>query len=134
MRQRRCAALTKSLIAVLSGSVDSQYFVGSSCPGGHSMSNHSCGCSRARPELPPARRTRKAAKRLLRVSLVPSRQLIVWNAPAGSALASALTFKGCRRAVRRGMTGGRPKPLYGLGGSGSTPGGQTTTAEVMPTM
>ena len=31
----------------------------------------------ARPELPPARRTRSAAKRLLRVSFEPSRQLMV---------------------------------------------------------
>ena len=76
------------------GQRDSQYLVGSLWPAGHSMSSRSWGCSRALPELPPARLTRNAAKRLLSVSLVPSRQLIVWNVFESTALASALTFIG----------------------------------------
>ncbi|KVP29312.1 hypothetical protein WJ88_14220 [Burkholderia ubonensis] len=56
-----------------------------------------------------------------------------WKASGGSDKANALTFMGWRLALRRGMTGGRPLPLYGLGGNGATLGGQTTTAEVTPT-
>jgi hypothetical protein len=58
------------------------------------MSSHSKGRNRALPALPPAWRTRSAANRPLRGSLVPSRQLIVWNACAGNDRASALTLMG----------------------------------------
>jgi hypothetical protein len=52
-----------------------------------------------------------AAKRPLRVSLVSSLQLMIWNACAGNDCAKALTFRGCSVGARRGITGGRPLPL-----------------------
>lgn len=73
MRQRRCATRTSSLSGVCSGSVESQYLVGSGSFSGHSMSSHRCGRSRARPRFPPATCTRATAKRSVSVSLVPSR-------------------------------------------------------------
>ena len=41
-----------------------------------------------------------------------------WNAFGGNDMANAFTLMGCRAVVRRGITVGRPMPLYGLGGNG----------------
>src|SRR6218665_2848318 len=120
MRQRGWATSTKSLIGVSSGRVDRKYLLGSTSPAGHSMSSHCSGRRRALPVLPPAWRTRTAAKRPFSVSLVPSRQLMFWNARLGRDCANALTLMGCSAAVRLGITGGGATPPYGLGGGGGT--------------
>ena len=43
--------------------------------------------------------------------VMPSRQLMFWNALSGKDCANALTLTGCLLTVRRGTTGGRPMPL-----------------------
>ena len=57
-------------------------------------------------------RNRTAAKRQDSIWFVPSRQRTVWHADPVRARASALTLKGCRFAVRRGCTAGRPRPRF----------------------
>ncbi len=47
-----------------------------------------------------------------KIWFVPSRQRTVWYADSERACASALTLKGCRFAVRRGCTAGRPRPRF----------------------
>lgn len=91
--------------------MDKKYLLGSASLADHSMSSHCSGRRRALPVLPPAWRTRTAAKRPFSASLVPSRQLMFWNARLGNDCANALTLIGCSAAVRLGITGGRPMPL-----------------------
>src|SRR6218665_3897068 len=106
-RASACAhACTRSSSVLLSGRVERKYFSGPAWSAGHSMSSHCSGWSWA---LPP--RTRSAAERPVRRSLLPSRQLMFWKALSGRLCARALTLIGWQ--VCRGITGGRPVPLSG---------------------
>src|SRR6266542_5623118 len=83
MRQRNLARSTRRAKPMVSGKVDSQYFVGSFSPLGHSISSHSSGHGSLRSKSRWAMRMRSRAKRDLSGSFVPSRQVIVRHALAG---------------------------------------------------
>src|ERR1035438_4202918 len=100
MRQRIFAVLTRSLICVLAGNVDSQYFVGSTSFFGHSISSHSSSRGRCRRSSRCAGHTRTAAKRELIFPLVPSRQHTVRQAFSSSPCASAFTLTDRKSVVQ----------------------------------
>src|SRR5437899_1941707 len=89
MRQRSLAKSTSRRKLTFSGSVDSQYLVGSASPSGHSISNHSgrsfSGISLLCPTL-----TRTRAKREDSQSAEPSRHLTVRQACFGRPRATSL--------------------------------------------
>src|SRR3979411_3191264 len=119
MRQRNLARSTKRSKAMFSGSVESQYLVGSFSPLGHSIKSQSSVRS-----LPPrAARTRTLAKRDESRSPLPSPQPIVRQARLGKPNASCLTETGLCLALRRGRVGRRPRPDHPLGGTGVVGGG-----------
>src|SRR5271167_1249724 len=133
MRQRNLAVSTRTSTGVSSGKVESQYFVGSFSPSGHSMRSHSSGWGVETFQSREAGRIRTAAKREDKISLEPSRHGTMRQASSGSLLASALAEIGTCSPSRRIRDGGRPRPLQGLGGSGSAPGGQTLSVDYTPT-
>jgi len=108
-------------------------FVGSFSPSGHSMRSHSSGWGVETFQSREAGRIRMAAKREDKVSLEPSRHGTMRQASSGSLVASVLAETGLCLLSRRMRDGGRPRPLQGLGGSGSTPGGQTLSVDCTPT-
>ena len=73
-----------------SGRVESQYFVGSASPSGHSMTNHSTGCGAASLWSRDAGLTRTAANREDKLWLEPSRHSTKAQAAAGNRSARAL--------------------------------------------
>src|ERR1700709_609816 len=112
MRQRSLARSTKRSKAMFSGSVESQYFVGSFSPWAQSIKSHF-----AVRGLPPrAARTRTRAKRDESRSTLPSRQPIVRQARLGKPHPTRLTETGLCLALRRGRVGRRPRPDHRLGG------------------
>jgi hypothetical protein len=123
MRQRSFAVATKSSSDVASGSVESQYFVGSFSPSGHSARNHSSARGSLRRKSSWAGRTRTAAKREASGPAVPSRQVTAFHAPAGRPAASSFAARGRCSGSRRSRLGGRPRPDRGAAGSGPMPGG-----------
>src|SRR5258708_34782290 len=128
MRQRNLARSTRRSKAMFSGSVESQYLVGSLSPLGHSIKSHSSVRS-----LPPrAARTRTRAKREESRSTLPSRQPIVRQARFGKPNASCLTETGLFFALRPGRVGRRPRPDHRLGGNGLVPGAHTEVFDRMP--
>src|SRR5271157_2548058 len=74
MRQRNLVVSTSTSRGVSSGRVESQYFVGSFSPSGHSMRSHSSGWGVDSFQSREAGRTRTAAKREDKISFEPSRQ------------------------------------------------------------
>src|SRR5271166_4114525 len=118
MRQRNLAVSTRTSMGVSSGRVESQYFVGSFSPSGHSMSSQSSGWGVETFQSREAGRIRTAAKREDKISLEPSRHGTMRQASSGSLLASVLAETGTCSPSRRMRDGGRPRPLQGLGGSG----------------
>src|SRR5208337_863723 len=116
-----------------SGRVESQYFVGSFSPSGHSMRSHSSGWGVDSFRSREAGRTRTAAKREDKISFEPSRHGTMRQASSGSPFAKVLAETGTSSPSRRMRDGGRPRPLQGLGGSGSAPGGQTLSVDCTPT-
>jgi hypothetical protein len=90
MRQRILAMSTRPRNEIFSSTVESQYFVGSASPSGHSISS----VSSARPAAPlmGAVRTRVRAKRERSRPAVPSRHVIVRQACFGRLSASSLTL------------------------------------------
>src|SRR5215213_4778791 len=132
MRQRSLAMLTSSLTEIVSGRVENQYLVGSFSPSGHSISSHSSGQGCAHQSSRCAGRTRTVAKRDVSDVLLPSRQVTLCQACAGSPLARSLGETGLWSASRRISLGGRPRPLQGLGGSGVVPGGHRLTDDCTP--
>src|SRR5204863_9990030 len=115
------------------GRLDSQYFVGSFSPFGHSIRSHSSGQGSLRLKSRRAMRMRTRAKRDLRDTFVPSRQVIVRQALAGRLKARSLTLIGRCFASRRNCFVGRPRPgTEGLGGKGPVPGAHTVVVERMP--
>src|SRR5216683_7521389 len=133
MRQRSLARRTRSVTGVVGGRVESQYFVGSASPRGHSISNHSSGRGAARCSSRWAGRTRSRVKRERIVPRVPSRHVTVRHAVVGSAPASCLRLCGVCVAVRRTHVGGRPRPFQRFGGRGASPGGQAVVSFFTPT-
>src|SRR5256885_8348444 len=117
MRQRNFAEYTRRCSVVLSGSVESQYLVGSLSPFGHSINSHSSGLLSLRLKSRRATRTRAQAKREDSGSAVPSRQSILRQARLGKPSASSLTDTGWCFASRCKSFGGRPPPDPFLGGS-----------------
>jgi hypothetical protein len=103
---------------IFSGSEGRKYVLGSSSCAGHSMSNYGSERRRALPTLPPAWRTRTAAKHPLSVLLVSSCQLMFRSALLGTDCATTLTLRGCSAAEHLDNTSGRPMQLEGFGGSG----------------
>src|ERR1700677_3725216 len=91
MRQRNLAVSTRASMGVSSGKVESQYFVGSFSPSGHSMRSHSKGWGAERFQSREAGRIRTAAKREDKISFEPSRHCTMRQAPSGSPIASFLT-------------------------------------------
>src|SRR6266536_2632278 len=79
MRQRSLARSTSCVKLTLSGSVESQYLVGSASPSGHSISNHS-GDSFSGISLLYPTPTRTRAKREDSQSAEPSRHFTTWQA------------------------------------------------------
>ena len=79
---------------VSAGSVESRYLVGSSSPGGHSMSSHSRGRGLESVWSRWAGRTRSAAKRPRSGALVPSRQVMVFQARGFKLIAKFLAETG----------------------------------------
>jgi hypothetical protein len=92
MRQRIMVISIMCSKEMSSGSVDSQNFVGSVSPFGHSMISHSSGSSAVVPS--PAACTLTRAKRETSRALVPSRQPIVRQARFGRLLASSAAVVG----------------------------------------
>src|SRR5437588_7631460 len=90
VRKRSLVVSTRSRNAMLRGSVESQYLVGSSSPSGHSISSHSFTGFLPLPRV-EATLTRTRAKREDNQSFVPSRHLIVRHAFARSPSATSLT-------------------------------------------
>jgi len=123
---------TSSPIAAVSGRVESQYFVGSFSPSGHSARNHSSARGSLRRKSSWAGRTRTAAKREASGPAVPSRQVTAFHAPAGKPTASSSAASGRWAASRRSRFGGRPRPLQGAAGSGPAPGGHRPVVPRMP--
>src|SRR5271156_3339013 len=104
MRQRNLAVSTRTSIGVSSGKVESQYFVGSFSPSGHSMRSHSSRWGAARFQSREAGRIRTAAKREHKVSLEPSRHGTMRQASSGSPIASFLAEQAhVRRRAERAM-------------------------------
>ena len=91
------------------------------------------GWGAARFQSREAGRIRTAAKREDKVSLEPSRHRTMRQASSGSPIASVLAGTGACSPSRRTRDGGRPRPLQGLGGSGSVSGGQTLSVDCTPT-
>src|SRR5580693_9282385 len=89
MRQRNLAVSTRPSMGVSSGRVESQYFVGSFSPSGHSMSSHSSGWGVETFQSREAGRIRTAAKREDKVSLEPSRHGTMRQASSGSRVSQA---------------------------------------------
>src|ERR1700746_911512 len=89
MRQRSLARSTSRWKLTFSGSVESQYLVGSASPSGHSISSHS-GDSVSGTSLLCPTRTRTRAKREDSHSAEPSRHLIVRQACFGKPSATSL--------------------------------------------
>ncbi len=81
-------------MGVSSGRVESQYFVGSVSPSGHSMSSHSSGWGVEPCQSREAGRIRRAAKREDKASLEPSRQTTVRQPSGTDAIASLLAETG----------------------------------------
>src|SRR3989442_7779724 len=133
MRQRSLARRTRSARGVVSGRVESQYFVGSASHGGHSISNHSSGRDSARCSSRWAGRTRSRVKRERIAPRVPSRHVTVRHAVVGSATASRLRLWGACVAVRRTHVGGRPRPFHRFGGRGAAPGRHAVVSFFTPT-
>jgi len=91
----RCLAVYASCLSeAVSGNVENQYLLGSASPLGHSISNHSAACGSARQVSRCAGRTRTAANRDRRFFFTPSRQVIYFQAIAGSSCARCLTVTG----------------------------------------
>ena len=65
--------------------------------------------------------------------LLPSRQAICCQASAASSRASVLTETGRCVSSRRNRLAGRPRPEYGAGGNGASPGRQTAVLGMIPT-
>jgi hypothetical protein len=63
MRHRNLAVSTRMSTGLFSGRVESQYFVGSFSPSGHSMRSHSSGWGVETFQFREAGRIRTAAKR-----------------------------------------------------------------------
>ena len=76
------------------GRLDSQYWLGSSAPSGHSTSSHSSGQGAERWVSRWAGRTRRAAKREVSAVWLPSRQVTVRQARWGRLRARSLTETG----------------------------------------
>src|SRR5229473_247656 len=89
MRQRSLAKSTSRRKLMFSGSVESQYLVGSASPLGHSSSNHS-GCSFSGTSLLCPTLTRRRAKREDNQPAEPSRHLTVRQACFGRPSATFL--------------------------------------------
>src|SRR5215475_9516695 len=89
MRQRSLVTSTSCWKLTFSGSVESQYLVGSASPSGHSISSHS-GDSFSGTSLLCPTRTRTRAKREDSHSAQPSRHLIVRQAFFGRPSATCL--------------------------------------------
>ena len=79
-------------------------------------------------------RTRTAAKREASELLLPSRQITRRKAFFGSPIANCLAEIGLCSLLRRISEVRRPRPLQGLGGSGSQPGGHKLVEDWMPTL
>ena len=122
--QRILAMPMRSARLVFTGNVESQYLVGSSSPGGHSMSNHSRGRGLESVWSRWAGRTRTAAKRPLSGALVLSRQVMVFQACGFKLFAKSLAETGWCASSRRKRVPGRPRPPLDFGASGSWPGAQ----------
>src|SRR5208282_3572932 len=101
MRQRNLAVSTGMSRGVSSGRVESQYFVGSFSPSGHSMRSHSSGWGAEAFQSREAGRIRTAAKREDKISLEPSRHGTMRQASSGSLVASVLAETGLRLLSRR---------------------------------
>src|ERR1700689_2686815 len=101
MRQRNLAVSTRTSMAMSSGKVESQYFVGSFSPSGHSMRSHSRGWGVERFQSREAGLIRTAAKREDKVSLEPSRHGATRQVSAGSPVASFLAEIGACSLSRR---------------------------------
>src|SRR5262249_34905337 len=99
MRQRSLVTSTRSRNGMLFGSVDSQYFVGSSSPSGHSISSHSLLGLSAGWWL-DATLILSRAKRDDSHSFVPSRHSIVHHAFTPSPRARSLTETALARSRR----------------------------------
>src|SRR6267154_6401807 len=89
MRQRSLATSTNPWKLTFSGSVESQYLVGSASPSGHSISSHS-GDSFSGTSLLCPTRTRTRAKRDDNQSAEPSRHFTVRQARFGRPSATSL--------------------------------------------
>src|SRR3954447_9438953 len=133
MRQRNFAQYTRRCSVVLSGSVESQYLVGSLSSLGHSINSHSSGLLSLHLKSRRATRTRAQAKREDSGLAVPSRHSILRQARLGKLSASSLTDTGRCFASRCKSFGGRPRPDHFLGGSGPVPDGHTVVFDRMPT-
>src|SRR5262249_953649 len=137
MRQRNLARRTRSARDVVTGSVDSQYLVGSAAARGHSMRSHSSGRGVVRRSARAAARTRSGAGRGgrgggggagVRWGGVTIRQTV-----GGKVVASSWRLCGVGVAVRRTHVGGRPRPRQRFGGRGASPGGQAVVSFFTPT-
>src|SRR3990167_5841037 len=133
MRQRILATLTNSTSGVSWANVDSQYFVGSGSPAGHSINNHCSSRRVLRPSSRWAARTRTATKREDNFALVPSRHSTVRQRTAFKDSANAFTLIGIAPAPRRHRVGGRPVLFGSLGGSGPVPLDHTVVTDCTPT-
>src|ERR1700730_10025854 len=89
---------------MLSGRVESQYFVGALSPLGHSINSHSSGRRSLRLPSLHATRIRTRAKREDRRSAVPSRHSTLCQARFGKLNASSLTEIGCALEAARDLT------------------------------
>src|SRR5271169_5738333 len=132
MIQRSLARKTKSRSFVAARKVDSQYFVGSASPFGHSISSHSSGRGSVRFSSRCAGRTRNAANRERSRPFVPGRQLMLFHAVSGNPCASVRTETGRWFASRRSRLGGWPRPLQAFFGNGPSPTFQTVVEELTP--
>ena len=130
---RILATRTNSRSGVEAGNVESQYFVGSASPRGHSISNHSVSRRLLRFSSRCAARTRSAAKRDDSTAWLPSRQFTVCQRRAFKDSATALTLTGEAPTPRRHLVGGRPIFLRRLGGSGPVPANHTVVLDCTPT-
>jgi len=97
------------------------------------MRSHSSGWGVENFQSREAGRIRTVAKREDKVSLEPSRHETMRQACSESPIANFLAETGACSPSRRMRDGGRPRPLQGLGGSGSAPGGQTLSVDCTPT-